>query len=250
MNEINFPAGQLQPPAFDPKMDDAPELRQHRRHHRPRADAWLRRLGAAVRRQGQPPRLVDARRRRRVRAPRQLPGRSVFVVRRRRRREGQRQADAGRERRRSRRADPGLSRVADRNRRQEPAVEGRTVAAAALLRRLRAELVRQHASRNGTDARDHQLALPREVPDQRRGQQHARVCRGVCLQGRPADGAGSRRARCGEEVQSDRRQQDPAGQERHAEPDRQRPEGQRSLLHRPRLRDRRPLGAGRQAPGR
>ena len=54
MNDINFPAGVLQPPLYDPKMDDAPELRQHRRHHRPRADARLRRRRPPVRRQGQP----------------------------------------------------------------------------------------------------------------------------------------------------------------------------------------------------
>ena len=61
MNNINFPAGILQPPFFDRAMDDAVELRRHRRGDRPRADARLRRSGPPVRREGQPARLVDAR---------------------------------------------------------------------------------------------------------------------------------------------------------------------------------------------
>ena len=60
MNDINFPAGVLQPPLYDPKMDDAPELRQHRLDHRPRADARLRRRGPPVRREGKSEGLVDA----------------------------------------------------------------------------------------------------------------------------------------------------------------------------------------------
>ncbi len=42
MNDINFPAGVLQPPLYDAKMDDGPELRQYRLDHRPRVDARLR----------------------------------------------------------------------------------------------------------------------------------------------------------------------------------------------------------------
>ncbi len=48
--------------ALRPQARRRAQLRQHRRHHRPRADARLRRRGPAVRRQGQPRRLVDPRR--------------------------------------------------------------------------------------------------------------------------------------------------------------------------------------------
>ena len=50
MNDINFPAGVLQPPLLRPEDGRRAELRQHRRHHRPRADARLRRRGPPVRR--------------------------------------------------------------------------------------------------------------------------------------------------------------------------------------------------------
>ncbi len=59
MNDINFPAGVLQPPVFDPKMDDAPNYGDTGGDHRPRIDARLRRRRAAVRCQRQPARLVD-----------------------------------------------------------------------------------------------------------------------------------------------------------------------------------------------
>ena len=49
-NNINFPAGILQPPFYSAKADAAVELRRRRRGHRPRADARLRRPGAPVRR--------------------------------------------------------------------------------------------------------------------------------------------------------------------------------------------------------
>ena len=62
MNDINFPAGVLQPPLFDPKLDDAPNYGNTGGDHRPRADARLRRRRPPVRRQGQPEGLVDARR--------------------------------------------------------------------------------------------------------------------------------------------------------------------------------------------
>ena len=49
-NNINFPAGILQPPFFDNDDGRRGELRRRRRGHRPRADARLRRPGPPVRR--------------------------------------------------------------------------------------------------------------------------------------------------------------------------------------------------------
>ena len=59
MNDINFPAGVLQPPLYDPKLDDAPNYGNTGIDHRPRAHARLRRRGPAVRRRRQPQGLVD-----------------------------------------------------------------------------------------------------------------------------------------------------------------------------------------------
>ena len=67
-NNINFPAGILQPPFYRRRARRRRELRRRRRRHRPRADARLRRPGAQVRRAGQPARLVDRSRRRGVRS--------------------------------------------------------------------------------------------------------------------------------------------------------------------------------------
>jgi len=58
MNDINFPAGVLQPPVFDPRWTTR-RTTETPGHHRSRIDAWLRRRGAAVRRARQLARLVD-----------------------------------------------------------------------------------------------------------------------------------------------------------------------------------------------
>ena len=102
-NDIIFPAGILQPPFFDKKLDDAVNYGRHRRGDRPRAHARLRRSGPQVRSAGQSERLVDAGRT--ARSSRSAPAASPMntELRRRRRREAERQADAGREHRRQRR---------------------------------------------------------------------------------------------------------------------------------------------------
>ena len=62
MNDINFPAGILQPPFFDFSHRSRRQLRRHRRRHRPRDDPRLRRPRFEVRRQRQPARVADRRR--------------------------------------------------------------------------------------------------------------------------------------------------------------------------------------------
>ena len=113
MNDINFPAGVLQPPLFDPKMDDAPNYGNTGAHHRPRADARLRRRRPPVRRQGQPEGLVDEEGRRGVREARAVHRRPVRAVHGGRRHQDQQQADARRRRGRPRRPDARLDGVED-----------------------------------------------------------------------------------------------------------------------------------------
>jgi predicted metalloendopeptidase len=60
LNEIVFPAGILQPPFYDPKRDDALQLRCHRRGDWPRDHARLRRSRRAVRSARQFEELVGA----------------------------------------------------------------------------------------------------------------------------------------------------------------------------------------------
>jgi endothelin-converting enzyme/putative endopeptidase len=57
---IEFPAGILQPPFFDPGGRPGGQLRRDRRDHRPRARARVRRPGLALRPHGPAARLVDA----------------------------------------------------------------------------------------------------------------------------------------------------------------------------------------------
>ena len=68
-NEIVFPAAILQPPFFDPKADDATQLRRHRRGDRPRDDPRLRRPGQPLRADRQLRELVDRRPTRRASRP-------------------------------------------------------------------------------------------------------------------------------------------------------------------------------------
>ena len=103
-NNINFPAGILQPPFYSATGRRRGQLRRRRRGDRPRADARLRRPGAAVRRARQSEGLVDAGRRQGVRGARAVLRRRVRRLHRDRRREAERQADARREHRRQRRA--------------------------------------------------------------------------------------------------------------------------------------------------
>ena len=71
-NEIVFPAGILQPPFFDKKMDDAVNMGGIGVGDRTRTDARLRRPGPQVRSAGQSARLVDREGWERIREARQL----------------------------------------------------------------------------------------------------------------------------------------------------------------------------------
>ena len=147
MNDINFPAGVLQPPVFDPKMDAAPNYGDTGGHHWPRTHPRLRRRRQPVRCQGQSERLVDEGRPRKIRRPHQVRGRSIFGICFCGRRSRQRQADAGRERGRPGRRDSGLHCMERCHQRQEPAAHRRPYAGAAFLRGIRAVGLRQRASR-------------------------------------------------------------------------------------------------------
>ena len=77
LNEIVFPAAILQPPVLRRRGRRRRQLRRHRRGHRPRDRARLRRPGLAVRRHGHPAQLVDRRRPRGLRGARRRPHRAV-----------------------------------------------------------------------------------------------------------------------------------------------------------------------------
>jgi len=79
MNDVNFPAGVLQPPLYDPKMDDAPTTGTPARPS-PRADPRFRRRRPPVRRPRKPEGLVDAGGREEVRGEGAVRPRSVRAI--------------------------------------------------------------------------------------------------------------------------------------------------------------------------
>ena len=76
-NKIVFPAGILQAPLFNPCCRSGRELRRHRRHHRPRDHARVRRPGPEDRLDRRVARLVDGRRREALRGRERQAGRSI-----------------------------------------------------------------------------------------------------------------------------------------------------------------------------
>ncbi len=171
-------------PALRPEDGRRAQLRQHRRHHRPRAHPRLRRRGPQVRRQGQPARLVDGGRREGVRRAGLVHRRPVRQLRRRGRHQDQQQAHAGRGHRRPGRAHPRLDRVADGEGDHSRQSARRPHARAALLRGLRAVGLRERPPREPAREGDDRPALAGEISRERAGGEHARVRRGVLLQGR------------------------------------------------------------------
>ena len=104
-----------------------------------------------------------------------------------RRREAERPPDPGREYGRQRRPAHRLAGPAGYAQGQEGGA-GRLHAGAALLPRVRADLVRKHGSAGGAFARHDGSAFARPVPRQRRLAEFAGVSEGLLLQGRAAHG--------------------------------------------------------------
>ena len=189
MNDINFPAGVLQPPLFDPKMDDAPnygntgatighELTHGFDDQGRQFDAkgnlrdwWTKqdaaefvKRAACVSDQYSQYTVVD---------DIKINGKLTL---------GEDVADLGG-------TTAGLHRLEGRHQGAGPEADRRLHARAALLHRHGAMGVRRRAPREQAAQRHHQRAFARRIPHQRRGGQHAGVRPGVLLQSRPAHGA-------------------------------------------------------------
>ncbi len=190
MNDINFPAGVLQPPLFDPKMDDAPnygntgatighelthgfddEGRQFDAKGNLR-DWWTKqdaakfvKRAACVSDQYSQYTVVD---------DIKINGKLTL---------GEDVADLG---------GTLLAYMAWKTatKGQDLQARRRLHARSALLHRHGAMGLRRRAPRKQAPQRHHQRALARRVPHQRRGHQHARIPRRLRLQSRPAHGPG------------------------------------------------------------
>ena len=180
-NNINFPAGILQPPFYygggdrPTNFGAAGSVVGHELTH------GFDDQGRKIRRERQPARLVDGTGRQELRQPRTVPRRRIQRIHRRRRRARQREADAWREHRRQRRASPrprGVSRHRGGPARSD---DRRLHAGTAALHRMRTNLVRELASkRPGCACKRIPFAGP--VPHERRGVERAGIREGVLVQ--------------------------------------------------------------------
>ncbi len=190
MNDINFPAGVLQPPLFDFKMDDAPNYGNTGATIGHELTHGFDDEGRQLRCQGQSARLVDQAGRRGLRAAHGLRGRSVCAVHGDRQHQDQLQADAGRGRGRPGRHVAGLHRLEERHARAGTQAGRRIHARPAVLRRDGAVGLRGRAPREQAHARGDGPALAPGIPHQRGGVEHAGVLARLRLQSGPADGQG------------------------------------------------------------
>ena len=197
MNDINFPAGVLQPPLYDPKLDDAPNYGNtgatigHELTHafddegrQFDAKGNLRDWWTPADAKGFEDRINCIRD-------------QYAELHHRRRHPHQLQADQRRGRGRSRRHAARLHRLEEADRRAEAAERRRLHAGPALLRRHGAVGLRERAAGEPARQRRHQSALARLRAHQRRRVEHAGVPAGLQLQGRAADGARAEPARSG-----------------------------------------------------
>lgn len=194
-NEICFPAGILQAVLLARRRPRR-ELRRHRLGHRPRDRPRLRRPGRAVRRRGQPQRLVDRRRQDRLRGQVEGAGQAVrrLLAPQSARRVRQRLPDGRREHRRPGRPDHRPHGVQDRARRRPDAYDRRHDRLPAALHELGLLLAHQAPQGAGAAVPHHRPALAAGVPGQHRPQPR-RVPRGVRDGGRRRALAGPRGAR-------------------------------------------------------
>ena len=196
-NDMNFPAGVLQPPLFDPKMDDAPNYGNtggtigHELTHgfddegrqfdakgnlkdwwtKKDADEFVKRATCISDQYSQYTVVDDVK----------INGKLTL---------GEDVADLG-----------GLilayNAWKNATAGEETGADRRLHAGAALLHRLRAVGLRRRAPRKQARQRHHQSAFAGRVSHQRRGQEHAGIRQGILVQGRTAHGAGRKPAGSG-----------------------------------------------------
>ena len=193
MNDINFPAGILQPPFYSQTMDDAVNYGAigvvigHELTHgfddqgrKFDADGNLKDWWTAGRRQG-------------LRRARHLHRRRVLRLRGGEGRQGRSEAewapDAGRKHGRQRRPEAGLYGADQHHRQHTGQAHRRLHGPAALLPGLRPDLVSERNRSAGAEAGHHRSAFARALAGERRGAELGRVRGGVRLQGRPAHGS-------------------------------------------------------------
>ena len=192
MNDINFPAGVLEPPLYDPKMDDAPNYGNtgatigHELTHgfddegrqfdakgnlkdwwtKQDADDFVERAACVSTQYSQYTVIDDIK----------INGKLTL---------GEDVADLG---------GTMLAYMAWKDATKDKKLEAdrRIHPRPALLHRHGAVGLRRRAPREQAPARPHRSAFARRIPHQRRGLQHAGVRQGFCLQTGPADGARQR----------------------------------------------------------
>ncbi len=199
MNDINFPAGILQAPLYDPKATDAENYGHigaivgHELTH------GFDDEGSQFDGNGNLDNWWTPDDKKKFDEMTDCEVKEYWQLHSCRRREGQRQADPGREHRRQRRPAPGLCRISGRREaeRHRPRRQSRTAS-----RRCSSSSLPSAQNWCGSDsaradsaAGADRPALAARIPRQRRGAEYAGVRQGLRLQSGPADDAGQRLSR-------------------------------------------------------